>query len=406
MRIFRTVVASLSLLWAALSPAGATDLVIPGAPSPYVGQVATRSYMPQEFYNTNNQMMSRVTMFARSNINSLQLVIPNFYVNTSTGVETGSGAIASTTACIEYPTGTFIRVKFSGSNTGSVPNGGYLISDPTAVAIPYGAKFFARIWWSSTGGVIITQLSSASSFMSSDAMVFGTTTPDLTCGGTVTTSVAYFGFFPAAVIGQTTRPAVCLYGDSRTLGYGDTADSYGDTGEFARAIGPSLAYINLGVYADEVNWFVTSTNAANRLALAAYCSHATVGYGINDISNSASAAAVEANIATLIGKLPAGMLSWVATLPPETTSTDSWATTANQTAVGTNSVRVTFNAAVRAGSISGARGYIDEAGVVESGFNSGLWCAPGCTADGVHETQQSSVHEQASSIVPAWNFGR
>lgn len=374
-------------------------------PPIYTGAIATRSYVPTDNTSSNNSLNSRTTHFARTDIKSVQIVIPNFY--TKGGIpETGIGGPATVTACLEYPAGTYIPFKFSGSTTGTIPNGGILTSDSLSISIPFGAEFFTRIHILNSAGIVWTQFSAASAFMSTDAMNFGNNVTDESCSGTISDTFTQIKFFPLAIVGPTTRPSACLYGDSRQSGYGDTADAWGDTGEFARSIGPAYAYINLGTYGDTVSTFLGTGSATNRLAMAQYCTQVFEEYGINDLSIGKTAAELEGYTNQFIALFP-GKEVWVATLPPETTSTDGWATTTNQTAASNNTDRINFNTAVRGGnSIVGARGYVEESGVVESGFNSGLWCAPSCTADGVHENIQSAVHEQAASVVPVWGMTR
>lgn len=396
----KVILIALMAVWA--SVANAWTFGTPDGPSPYLGQVATRSYVPMSFNGSNHQMQSRTTHWARANITSLQLVIPNFYVSPGSG-EVASGADASTTATIEYPAATFTRVTFSGSNTGTVPNGGLLASDATAVTIPYGAQFFVRIWWSGSGGLVFWG-TTAASMVSTDGFAFGNTTPDLTGGGTVSANTTT-GFFPAAIIGQTTRPTLFLAGDSRVQGTQSAADSYGDVGQFARSVGPSLAYINAGISGE------TGANAlihyTNRLALSAYTSHILVNYGINDITGGASAATLAGTINSFIALFPVTKEVWPATLPPVSTSTDSWATTGNQTTEAHNAARVTYNTSLRTGgTIVGSRGYVEIANSVESALNSGLWAAPGYTPDGTHETQLGTLKIQADGGVPVQNFGR
>jgi hypothetical protein len=369
---------------------------------PYLGQVATRSALLNTNGSPNLQQQTRTTHFARTTISSLQIVLPGFYY--PGGTETAITGPTTVTASVEYPTGTITRITFGNKNTGTVQSGTFLTSDPVQVNIPNGAMFFLRIWTSNANGIIYLN-SAGNPLATTDGWAFGTTTPDLTGGGTVGVSFTGGQYFPAAIIAQTTKPAVCIIGDSRAAGYGDTADAYGDIGELARSVGPAFAYLGMGVGGDQA--LTASTTFANRLVLTQYCSHILYNYGINDLANSRTAAQLIANINTMIGFFP-GKPVWVSTLPPEDTSTDSFATTTNQTPVAWNSARVTFNTDVRAGGfIVGARGYVEMAGAVESSLNSGLWAAPGpYTSDGVHELLLGTLHEQAANIVPTGSITR
>lgn len=372
-----------------------------GLPSLYLGQVATRSYIPSSFNLGTFQLMGRTTHFARSNITSLALVVPNFYVSQSALGEVASGATSAVTATVEYPLGTIAgRFTFNKSNTGTVPNGGLLVSDNLAVTIPYGATFYIRQWvWNTVGLVYTNQFT-----MPTDTLVSGATTPDLTGGGALT-NIGPYAFYPAALIAQTTRPSVFLSGDSRTFGFTDTIDAYGDLGEFARSVGPSFGYINAGVSNETAQ--IASTSFTNRLALSQYCSHIIEAHGGADIrTGGLSAAQTAGYVNTLVG-LYTGKEVWTPTFPPFSTSTDGWATTTNQTTAGTNSIRVTYNTNLRAGgTITAIRGFIELAGAVESSLNSGLWAAPGYTGDGIHEIFLGTLKEQSAGVVPVGSFTR
>ena len=82
----------------------------------YTGLVATRCLAPISLNTTNKQLMTRSPHYSRTDITSLQIVIPNWYVNpSSTHAEIGSGADATVTASIEYPENTFTQILFSGT---------------------------------------------------------------------------------------------------------------------------------------------------------------------------------------------------------------------------------------------------------------------------------------------------
>jgi lysophospholipase L1-like esterase len=70
------------------------------------------------------------------------------------------------------------------------------------------------------------------------------------------------------------------------------------------------------------------------------------------------------------------------TITPSTTSTDSWATTGNQTPESSNAVRVQVNDWIRTVP-SPLSGYFEIADLAETARNSGIWKA-GYTSDGLH----------------------
>jgi hypothetical protein len=194
-----------------------------------------------------------------------------------------------------------------------------------------------------------------------DADTFGTGTPtDDVNSGTIAPSNGQFAWVPTAIIGYSSAAAVCLVGDSRSSGSIDLlSDATGDTGDLARAIGPVLAYTKLSAPISKAQAAVS--NFSNRLRMVSYCTHVIDDYGINDAAAatpSATIATYRASLAALFSKPTFGT-----TLPAETSSTDSWATTANQTTTVDPSA---FNALVRAG-IAGEVGYFDLAVAVDPG---------------------------------------
>lgn len=133
------------------------------------------------------------------------------------------------------------------------------------------------------------------------------------------------------------------------------------------------------------------------------------GYGTNDRASNRTAAQIKADRLTIWSQIVAlypAIRIIAATLAPRTTSTDAWATTANQTPIAGESDRLSVNAWLRAGApidptaktvvavgtvgalLAGQAGhplygYFELADVIESARDSGLW-AVGTTTDGIH----------------------
>jgi hypothetical protein len=366
--------------------------------SRYLGQVATRTGFCNSFFADHKESMSRVRHIARDNITSLQLVIPNWYV-VPWEAEYASGATATVTASVEYPAGTFTQVKFSGSVSGSIVSGSNITSDAVTIAIPYGAAFWTRIWYSNSAGIVyvsIVGVCTGDGFKSGPA----TTVVDKTMGGTVDDSGGTI-FMPAALIAYTRRSSLYLLGDSRVVADHDTGDATTNYGMLARSVGTALPYINGSVSGDSIyNAGITYTK---RSAFLQYCSHVICLMGINDIVTGGLAGSVVAGLLpTLFAQLSSKPI-WMCTIAPVSTSSDSWATTTNQTTHATNAERVAFNNLIRAG-IAGTEGYFELADVVESARDSGKWKAPGpYTDDGIHGLRLADMACQASGIVnPGW----
>jgi lysophospholipase L1-like esterase len=123
--------------------------------------------------------------------------------------------------------------------------------------------------------------------------------------------------------------------------------------------------------------------------------------GINDVTGGDSAATLATNTNSLVGLFsPLGPVA-LCTMSPVSTSTDSWATTANQTTVASNNTRATENTR-RAAGITGVKVVYDVNPAVESavGPESGVWKAPSYTADGTHPAV-AAYKAEAAAINPA-----
>jgi hypothetical protein len=123
------------------------------------------------------------------------------------------------------------------------------------------------------------------------------------------------------------------------------------------------------------------------MALFQYCSHVIFDMGASDIlmSRYAHDAATSLADTQIVWGLFPGKRRYQVTVYPATTSTDSWATTGNQTKQY-DAARLTFNASLRAGQAQ-LDGVIEMADVLESGRDSGYWKvtdSPPYTAEGWH----------------------
>lgn len=371
-------------------------LVVPA--TAYLGAVANHSNLPLATAASNTLANTRSVHIAEDKLSGPQLLLPGWYADSS-GEHSAAQAITYT-ASIEYPLGTFTRITFGGAVAGTVQPGGTLLSDaaPATLTVPKGARFWVRLFMQAPGGIIFTNVSGGNII---DGYEFGTSLTDKTMGGTVAASNKSYYLVPLAILGMTRQPSICLVGDSRFQGRNDiTTEGNGDVGEGARAVGKMAGYINMGVPSDVAG----ATSFAHRAALGAYCTHVIVNYGINNLGGSQTdvqtLAALQVTYAYFAGKL-----IFQTTLPPVTTSSDSWKTVANQTKSTWDSYRVSVNTAIRAGTAN-VVGVFDTAAAVETGtgdttqsvLNGGFWKADGTadgayTTDGIHETPLAALAE-------------
>lgn len=367
---------------------GTADAQIYGAnPPACVCEVATRASVLSAQNVSDTQAMSRTAHFSRDTITSLQLVFWNGFVSQTTHQETGTGGTETVTASIEYPLGTLTQVKFSGVAAGTAASLAVLVSDQTVVSIPTNTQFWDRNYQVNPAGIIYNGQQNAA--LGDRLMAAASGIPDLTTSGTVSNDIPGFSVPPTAIIATTQRQSYCLVGTSRTFGTGDTVDGSGDIGLQGRSIGPGSPYINMGIASDQAAAYVLSH--AVRVALANdYCTTIIVELGIND--DQSQLATLEANLQSIWGYFPTKRV-YAVTTAPYTTSTDSFATTVNQT-VAVNFSPLNDYVTPKPAPLFGV---FDVAPVL--GLN-GKWRVNGTanylTADGIHPMQAGYLLVQSS----------
>jgi lysophospholipase L1-like esterase len=343
---------------------------------------------------------------------------PVLVYGNATGGNTGETDGADTytiRAAVEW-NGIILPVTFNGSRNGTCSPGGLLISDPVPVEFATGTDFRVRTYVTADGTTAVQ-----SNTASNPGTGQGFATGDLTAVGAAAIADSYsFLYAPHAILGQPVTPGVPtvgLVGDSIMCGTGDTAASTPITewanstsaqaGGFAlRALARNFGYVHIGAGAERATHFAARHR---RAVLLSTCKYFLCSYGTNDLyAGGQSVAATQAGlVGTWLTMRRRGPVVYQTTITPQTSSTDSWATTGNQTALSGNANRVTVNdwirdgapvnsstlVAVATGTVGALRagqpghplaGYFEVADTVESARNSGAWKAPGFTADGVH----------------------
>lgn len=368
----------------------------------YAGLIANRCAIPSSFASANKQLMSRSKHIAMENMTGLSVLFSNWYAN-ATGGEQTPGSASTISVSIEYPVGTITRATFLGAFSGVVSDGANIISDFINISISKGAAFYVRIWHSNASGILYHQNFGANNVSGSvpnsgEWVTFGATTPDLTNSiANSNNQQTGLSFRPTAIIGITSRQTFAIFGDSRCglgVAYDAAPNSFGLIGEIERSLGKSYATILLSVSGETAS-AVSGTAATKRIALAQYCSSIVSNYGINDCAASIAAVTTIANLSTFASKL-GNKPFYQCTLSPSTSSTDSFATTVNQTTNATvNPIRVAFNNLLRNGLGGVFSGHIELADQAESARDSGLWkvngLANGYTADGLHANSTGNL---------------
>lgn len=303
-------------------------------------------------------------------------------------------------------TNTLFRFTFAGRINVTLDPGGRVTADVLGMSLAPGDVVAVR-----------TYLSSGTAYP--PLFVFGTAgsggwggftaSTDLTAPGSaaIASSNGYY-YGPSILLGRTGAghaKSVLLLGDSIGLGGDDGAGftrpaiGSGQGGGFAiRALSGIGGLLNMAQGGDAGTLFQTTTGSVRRLAVASLCTSAIIEYGAIDLFGSVTAAVVEAanlNIATEVRRLGITKV-FLTTVLPHTTSTDGWATTANQTPAAGDSQRVVYNTWARAGCpidpttlapvaagtpgalLAGSFGHpitgiFDTAATVESALNSGVF---------------------------------
>lgn len=314
-------------------------------PAPYLGQVATRCLIPNNSIGgAGRWQMTRSMHWARDKIVNPTIIYSNYKSIAAAEVTLGAGTIK---VALEYPAGTFTLANeciAAGNGPVTFPVGNFPLT--FNISIPNGKQFWLRVLVQNAGGCPYKQLPSSYCVDPSEGWETGTgTVSDKTTSGTVNFDI--IPYMPTAILSMTTRPSFLILGDSRQEGGTEgVTDITGDVGEAPKEIGQSHGYISLaqsGSFQSQFN----SGAKTYRLQLVPYVSHIVNVYGINDLA-SITASALATLRATCAAFFPNTPVIGC-TLAPNNTSTDGWATVANQ-AGGTKAPKVlAFNDLVRAG---------------------------------------------------------
>lgn len=313
------------------------------------------------------QFCSRTPHFMRGDgCTSLQIAYANWVVGASS--EALAGGVLTVEASIEYPAGTYTRVLWSGANSCAIGDGAAgALSDAVAVTIPRGAKFWVRTFASNPAGVPFYAWPTgvpASARLANEFAASGLTNKVMS--GTITPSSS-IAVYPALIVAQHTRPACFFIGDSIAAGYIDTQDDESlDLGTVARCVAPHFALTGAPFSGTTTAQFIANSTRRRAMVMP-YVTHVVSEYGTNDLVGS-TASVVIPRLLQLPGLFP-GKKMIQTTILPRSSSTDAWATVANQTAINLTEL-TTLNMTIRSG-LAGFENHIDVCAAVESSIDSG-----------------------------------
>ncbi|MGB4957800.1 MAG: SGNH/GDSL hydrolase family protein [Candidatus Saccharimonas sp.] len=287
---------------------------------------------------------------------------------------------------------TGIPVTVGGNASWTIAGGDWVETDPISITVTAGQQFDVQTYVSGTQWYPTLRYAGQWQGGVNNA----------TAGSSKITGGTGDLYMPAVITGEHTNPAVLLMGDS--IAYNSALPTQG---YLQKGLDGHYGAINAAVAGDRINWALagrrTKSWLFNNDATTVICE-----YGRNDLGDLRTLAQIQANLITLwTDRSNAGQRVIQTTITPDTTSTDSWATTGNQahrnaTAEGR---RVQLNDWLRAGApmvggvavtpgtsgalLAGQAGhplytYWEIADQVETARNSGIWKAPSYTDDGLH----------------------
>ena len=189
---------------------------------------------------------------------------------------------------------------------------------------------------------------------------------------------------------------------SQTGSY-DVPDSFGEQGYVEKGLSGTVPYMTMARGSSTALGWAARNYTRIDMILKSGCSSVVDGYGTVDLSSGLATMQAEAIVRWRQMK-SAGKSVYPVTLMPITTSTDGWATTANQSIEAYESIRTGYNDWLRANLATlPIDGYFETANAVETAQDSGLWKVNGTayayTIDGVHPV--STGISAAAAVIAA-----
>lgn len=349
-------------------------------PASYLGAVSNLGRAADNLATDHTVSMAVTTRTAQDDISAAQVMHHNWYSNASNTSERLPGGACTYTDWLEYPIG----VAYYGGASVTAPNGEKAVNDlgTLGVTIPAGAKF--RVWTKRVGAQVFTggrgSWHLGAGYLANPAS--GEQVPQL--NHVFYPGAAWVNTYWPTVLGQTQRRSVLFIDDSHGMGEGERGepDLGGFYGMLERYFSDRCGWTNMSTRGMSLQSFISSHS--QRQLIGQYYSDIYIGLGGNDVSAGRTSGQMLADLDTIIGYYP-GKSFLSGTELPKTTSTDSWATTANQTPISQEGVSRDFSRAKMYGTrfkrvydwTKGASFFRTDGSIVHK---------PGITADGNHLT--------------------
>lgn len=321
----------------------------------------------------------------------LQAFYTNYYLAQGQNIETVGTNNISIKASIEY-NGVIYPMYFNGLRTITLAPGGTILSDPVPIDISANTDFYIRTYVSVNSG---EKFPTGLTILSTRGEKSDTT--DMTDSGTLSSGATVAAYHPSYIIGKTkTSNAVLIIGDSIAQG----TSEYNDRGYIRDALYGNIPFNIIAVGGQTLISFQT-INRQRRIQIAQYCKYAICEYGTNDFPGTATVAELQAQyIEVWTALVNRGLKVYQTTITPRTSSTDSWATTTNQTVNSKDAKRIELNEWIRT-CPAPLSGYFEAADFAETARNSGIWKA-GYTADGIHPN--TAAHQVMAACIDITKF--
>ncbi|MGE5309728.1 MAG: SGNH/GDSL hydrolase family protein, partial [Sphaerimonospora mesophila] len=364
---------------------------------------------------------SRFTYTAQQGASNLRLTFMNWYNSSYKAspycTDNANSASITVQAMVFAPgssTGTVVTV--GGNPSWTINGGNWIQTDPIPISVTAGQQFDVQTYVSGTQWYPTLVYSGWWAANSNQAT---SGSAKITSGSSSSSGL----YMPAVITGQRTGGAVLIMGDS--IAYNSALPTLG---YIEKGLEGNYGAINAAVAGDRLYWFRAGRRNTNMSLFARNDATTTiVEYCRNDLEDGRSVAQMQADLIWLWSdRSGAGQRVIQTTITPRTTSTDSWATTGNQTVANATieARRVQLNDWIRAGApiVSGAAvapgtsgallagqaghplyTYWEITDQVETARNSGIWRAPSYTTDGLHPTttgiNAAATGVQTGSIV-------
>jgi lysophospholipase L1-like esterase len=359
---------------------------------------------------TNTQCMGQQGLNTFFSFTDPILVFTNWGVNGSSGeyLPSPSGTITLTASVMQF--GGFYQATRNGAVSFTVPPNATVLTDPVPCEILGTSQMYIRWFLQLSSGNKWPRGYQCLNTVKSDFITEGTALTDQTMSGTLGySSGSDYGVSGLLGVTQTPKLAIACLGDSIMWGQGDdvtglagpsstTGDGQGNFGWIQRAAYianvPCLVLARAG---DQASFNIVPNCKKRRLLTGPtgpVVDWVVLNLGANDTIAGQTYSQLKTSLTTIVTALHnRGVKVCICTISPHTTSTDNWATTANQTLAGfsrPSGANGLVNSDLRGGNFYGADMMYDFAAKCESSIGSCLWKTSGVTADGVHPNQ--SLH--------------